>query len=120
LLLDRFVLFEKFIEQHRVHLIIAHTVGFALLIPHHEVRIHPFHFLGHEAELRDPVGVKFLFIAEGNRFEREDRFARIVYWLDLVLKRVEEGATPSWPLPLTTTAVPVTAVPLIPAINVAF
>jgi len=29
--------------------------------------------------------IKLLFVAEGDRFKREDRFAGFVHWLDVVL-----------------------------------
>jgi hypothetical protein len=52
------MLFEKFIEQHRVHRLVAHAVRFTFFIPHHEVTIDFFHVLGHQAKLRDAHGVQ--------------------------------------------------------------
>ena len=80
------MLFEELVEQHRVHRFVAHGVRLALLVASHQIGVHLFHLLGHEAELRDAVGVKLVLVAEGDRFEREDRFARLVHRLDRVLE----------------------------------
>src|SRR4030095_4156390 len=37
LCLDFLVFFEELIEQHCVHLIVAHAIGFAVLVPRHQV-----------------------------------------------------------------------------------
>jgi len=47
--LDFAMLFEELIEQHRVHLIVAHAVGLSIFVAHDEIRIHPGHFLGDKA-----------------------------------------------------------------------
>ena len=44
--LDFAMLFEELIEQHRVHLIVAHAVGLSIFVAHDEIRIHLGHFLG--------------------------------------------------------------------------
>ena len=80
------VLFEELVEQHRVHRFVAHGVRLALLVAGHQIGIHLFHVLSHEAELRDALGVKLVLVAEGHRFERENRFARFVHRFDLVLE----------------------------------
>src|SRR5215471_6249300 len=41
----RFMLFEKLVEQHRVHLLVAHAVGLSFFIAHHKIRIHLLHIL---------------------------------------------------------------------------
>src|SRR3984893_15036369 len=86
LLLHRAVLFEEFVEQHRVYRFVAHGVNFALAVVSHQVGIDLFYLLGHEAELRDAVWIKLMLVAEGHRFQRQDRFARFVHRLDLVLE----------------------------------
>ena len=37
--LDSSVLFEKLIKQHRVQFLVTYAVGFAILVPHHQIRI---------------------------------------------------------------------------------
>ena len=60
-LLDFAVLFEELVEQHRVHLVVAHAVGFSLFVAHHQARIHLFYLFGDEPELRYPAGsISFL------------------------------------------------------------
>ena len=84
--LDLTVLFEKLVEQHRVHRFVAHGIGFPLVVASDEVRIRLFHVLGHESKLRDALGVKLLLVAEGDWFERVNRFAGFVHRLDILLK----------------------------------
>src|SRR5260370_34604944 len=48
--------------------------------------IHRFYIRGYEAKLRDAIRVKLVLVAEGHRFERENRFARVVDRLDPVLE----------------------------------
>src|SRR4030095_17235150 len=36
------VLFQKFIQQHRVHLVVPHAVGFSFLVAYNSSRIHLF------------------------------------------------------------------------------
>ena len=40
------MLFEKLIEQHRVHRVVTHRVNLALLILHDQIRIYFRYFLG--------------------------------------------------------------------------
>ena len=41
--------FQEFVEQHRIHCVVAHGVDLAVGRASHQIRIHLFHFLGHEA-----------------------------------------------------------------------
>ena len=61
------MLFEKLIEQQRVHLVIPDAVHPAAFVPDHEVRIYLLDVFGYEPELRCAVWINFLLIAEGNR-----------------------------------------------------
>src|SRR5262249_58407865 len=74
------------IEQHRVYSVVPHRVRFALFVASNQIGVHLFDLLGNEAKLRDPRGVKVMLITEGHRFERENRFARLVHRFDLVLE----------------------------------
>src|SRR6266576_833934 len=80
------MLFEKLVEQHRVHLVVAHAVGFSLFVPHDQVWIHFFYLLGHQSELRCARCVNFLLVTEGNRLKGQERFAGFLHWFDLLLK----------------------------------
>ena len=59
-----FVLFEELIEQHRVHLVVAHAVGLSFLVAHHQVGIHLFYVLGHKSELRCACRINLLLVTE--------------------------------------------------------
>src|SRR5882724_416409 len=80
------VLFEEFIEQHRVHCFVAYRVGLALFVEYHQVRIYLCHVLGQQTKLRGSLWVELFLVAEGDRLQRQDCFARLVHWLDGVLK----------------------------------
>jgi len=80
------VLLQELVEQHRVHRFVADSVRLALPVTSHEIGIHLFHILSHEAELRDALGVNFLLVMEGDWFKREDRFARFVHRLHRLLE----------------------------------
>src|SRR5262249_3956017 len=83
--------FQELIEQHRVYCFITNRVGFAVFISSYQSRINLFHFLSHKAELRDAFGIKFLFVAEGHRFQCEDSFACLVHRLDGVLETLRRN-----------------------------
>ena len=54
------VLFKELVQQHRVHRLVAHGVGFAFVITCHQSWVHLFHFLRYEAELRNAIGVEIV------------------------------------------------------------
>src|SRR5947208_1789296 len=85
------MLFEELVEQHRVHGVIAHTVGFSFLIADHQIGIHLFYVFSHEAEPRDAIWVDLFLIMEGDWLQREDGFAGFIHWLDLVLETLRGG-----------------------------
>src|SRR5438034_6927746 len=72
------MLFEELIEQHRVHSFIADCVRLALFVTSHQIRVYLFHLLGDQAKLRNPIRVKLVLAAEGDRLQRPDRFARLI------------------------------------------
>src|SRR6266849_3654499 len=78
--------FEELVQQHGVHRFVAHGVNFACFITSNQIRIHLFHVLGHKAELRDAIWVEFFLVVEGDRFQREDRFAGLVHGLNRFLE----------------------------------
>src|SRR6266542_2907977 len=44
------------------------------------------YILGHKPKLRDALGINLLFVAEADRVKGQERFARFVHGLDLILK----------------------------------
>jgi hypothetical protein len=73
---------DMFVQQHRVHCLVAHDVDFALSIANDQIGIYPFYFFSYQPELRDAVWIKLLLVAESDRLKREDCFARVVHQLD--------------------------------------
>src|SRR5882724_665851 len=84
LLEESLMLFEKLVEQHRVNRLVTDTVGFTFLIANDQIGINGFHVLGHEPELRD--GLCVLLVMKGDRFQREDRVARVIHRSNIVFK----------------------------------
>jgi len=61
------MLFQKLVEQHPVHLIIAHTISLSFLIAHHHVGIDLFHILSDQPKLPS-VWINFLFVTKDDLF----------------------------------------------------
>ena len=80
------MLFEELVKQHRVHLVVAHAVGFSVFVADHQVRIHFFYFLGYQSKLRNALGIERLLVTEGDWFQRKERFAGSFHWLNVVFK----------------------------------
>ena len=78
--------FEEFVEQHRVYRVVAHGLHLAFVITSHQLRIHLFYFLGDESKHCGAIKFNLLFITEGDRLKRQNRFARFVHGLNLVLE----------------------------------
>src|SRR4029453_11440606 len=47
---------------------------------------HLLDLFSNKAELRDAIGVEIWLVAEGNRLQRKDRFARLVHRFDCFLE----------------------------------
>src|SRR6266545_3340931 len=86
LFFDFAMLFEEFVEQHRVYRVVTHGINLTILVAHHQVRIDRFHVLGNQPKLWNPLRVYPLFVTERNRFERKERFAGVVHCLNLLFK----------------------------------
>jgi len=80
------VLFEELVEEHRVHLVVTHAVGFSFFVAYHQVTIYLLHFFSYEPALRCAFWVNLLLVAESDGFKREERFARFVHRFDRLLK----------------------------------
>src|SRR5437016_5244545 len=66
------MLFEKLVEQHRVHRFVANAVRLAVSITRDQTRIYFFYFFGHEPKLRNPFRIDFAVVTKGNGVKRED------------------------------------------------
>ena len=58
------MLLNEFVQQHRVDRFIAHGIDVPLLVTRDQIGAYLFHFLGHQAELRDVLGIKASFLPE--------------------------------------------------------
>ena len=54
LFFDLLMRFEELVEQHRVHLVVAHAVGFSFFVADDKIRIHLVYILGHKSYGRSP------------------------------------------------------------------
>src|SRR6266481_5023287 len=86
LFFDLAMFLEEFVEQHCVHLVVANGEGLTLVIAHHQVWTDLCHLFRDQTELRSTFGIHFLLVAKSNRLERENRFARLVHWLNVLLE----------------------------------
>ena len=78
------MLFQKLVEQHRVHRLVTHGVG----LPFRRVRPDrdsPFPLPRPRGRTAGCHPGQALLVTEGDRLEGEDRFARLVHRLDLFL-----------------------------------
>ena len=78
--------FEKFVEQHRVHRFVAHGEDFPFGVAHHQTGIHLLYLLSHKAKLGRAFRVDVLFVMEGNRPQRKERFARVAHRFDPIFE----------------------------------
>ena len=90
-LLNLVMSFEKLIEQHCVHLVVAHAVGFSFFIAHHQVGVYPFYLFGHKSELRCACCIDFLLVAEGDWLQRKEYFASLFHWFNRLFKASRGG-----------------------------
>jgi hypothetical protein len=66
------VLFEKLIEQHRVHRVVAKGVNLALLIAHYQILTHVRRIFGDQAKL--PSACWGVLVLERNRLKCKNSF----------------------------------------------
>src|SRR5882724_2576714 len=78
------MLFEKLIQQHRVHRVVAHDVDLAFVVAHHQVGVYLGHLLSDQAKLRC-TGVVGL-VMERHRLKRQNSFAGAVHRFNLFLE----------------------------------
>jgi len=80
------VLFQKLVEQHRVYRFVPDGENFALGIACDQIGTDLLHVISYETELRSSLGVDLFLITERDRFQRQNRFAHFVHWLDVVFE----------------------------------
>ena len=80
------VLFEEFIEEHRVHGLVADGVRLALVVAGDEIGSDFGNLFRNQAELRDAGRIKLVLITEGDRLEIENGFARPIHRFDVALE----------------------------------
>src|SRR5437660_10593572 len=85
------MLFQKFIEQHRVYRFVADGHDFSIFAAHYQIRINLLYFFSYQAELWNTVWINILFVAERHWCERKYRFARLVHGLDVLLEAGRGG-----------------------------
>ena len=88
------MLFKKFVQQHRVHLVVAHGLDLAFLVAADQVGVHLLDVFGDEAQHRCASGIKLFFVAEADRLEREKHFTGFTHGLDLFLVSARGGKRP--------------------------
>src|SRR6266487_527695 len=76
--------FEKLVEQHRVHCVVAHRVDLAVLVAHHQVRVHLGYFLGDQSKFGPVCGIAL--VMESHRLERQEEFTGRVRQFNLLLE----------------------------------
>src|SRR5215211_1944284 len=80
------VLFQKFIEDHRVHLVVANAVRFSFLVARHEIRAYLFHLLGNEPKGERARRFYIRLVAKADGLEVVDYFAGLLHPFDLILE----------------------------------
>src|SRR6266480_1547547 len=76
--------FEEFVEQHRVHRVVAHSGDLAILVTHDEIGIPLGDFLRDQTKLRRICGV--VLVMEGDWLQRQDGFARLLQGILIFLE----------------------------------
>jgi hypothetical protein len=75
---------EEFIQQHRVHRIVAHAVDLTFAVAHYEIGVHFRDFFGDQTKLRRRFSVAL--VMESDRFERENGFTVFVHRLHVLFE----------------------------------
>ena len=80
------MLFEKLVEQHGVHRLVANGGEFAFGVMGHQVGIHLRHLLGDKAELRDASLIQFGLVMESHWAQGKQRLTGITHVGNVGLK----------------------------------
>ena len=92
------MLFEEFVEQHGVDLLVAHRLRLTLRIADNEFGIYFFYFLGHQPEVRHACRIKGFLVPEADRFEGQNHLAGFVHRLDVLLESRRGGQRAQFPI----------------------
>src|SRR5437867_9158199 len=84
------MLFEEFVEQHRVDLVVADGVGFSVFVHPYQGGIHLCYFFSNQAKL-GRVG-RVVLVVEGHWFERVDLFAGLAHRVNVLLEPLRGDA----------------------------
>jgi hypothetical protein len=77
---------EELIEQHRVHLIVAHAARFSLFVASHQLGINLFYVLSDESEPERTRRFDLRLVSKAHGLELVNYFAGFLHRLDLVLE----------------------------------
>ena len=80
------MLLEELVKQHRVYRVVAHGVGFVLLVTHYQIGIYFLYILRHKTKLSDGIRVNVFRVAEAYGFECENSFAPLFHGLYVSLE----------------------------------
>ena len=78
------MLFQKLVEQHRVHRFVAHCFWLTFGISRHQIGIDVRYFLGNQAELQSARSIDFFLVPEADRLERENSLTGFIHRFDVV------------------------------------
>ena len=87
--------FKKFIEQHRVDLLIANGFGLPFWIAAYQIGIHFGYFFCDETKGYGLGGVVLLMIPEAHWSERVDRFTSVVHRTDVMFVSARGDVRPA-------------------------
>src|SRR5436190_3664479 len=78
------MLFEKFVEQHRVHRVVAHGIDLTVIVAHYQLGTHFSYFFSDQAKLCRTLLV--VFVVKGHWLQSEQSFAALVHRFDFRFK----------------------------------
>ena len=100
------VFFQELVEQHRVHLVVAHGVGFSLFVAYHQIRNYLFYLFGYEPELRFSCRINSFLYRKVTGLSAKSASLALSIGLMSSLKRFEETVVPSLLAELMRTGIP--------------
>ena len=78
--------FQEFVEQHRIHRVVAHRADSAMTVAGYQIRAYLFYFLGNESKSQGTRWFNLRLVTEAYRLEAVDYLAGLFHRLDLVLE----------------------------------
>ena len=80
------MLFEEFVEQHRVYLVVTHAQGFAVFGTRHQVGVYLFYFPGNQTKSEGTRRFNVRLVAEAYRPEAVNGFTGLIDQPDFILE----------------------------------